>query len=67
MIHTTLQVKASLKRLLPVLLLPALAGCMRLPPDVAAELSAPDGRRPNNYALADGTPAADAGTPAASP
>ncbi|MFC1664092.1 hypothetical protein ACFL17_00505 [Pseudomonadota bacterium] len=25
-------------------------GCMRIPPEVKAELSSPDGIRPNNYA-----------------
>ncbi|MBT8122174.1 MAG: hypothetical protein KJO10_06550 [Gammaproteobacteria bacterium] len=28
----------------------ALSGCTHMPADVAAELSAPDGQRPNHYA-----------------
>lgn len=49
--------------LLGALILPAVSGCMSLPPDVAAELSAPDGARPNNYAPAAASPADAAGTP----
>ena len=37
-----------------VLVLAACAGCTHIPPDVAAELSAPDGQRPNNYATTTG-------------
>jgi len=50
----------TLKPLLPALMLLGAAGCMHLPADVAAELSAPDGRRPNNYAAPEGKPAAPA-------
>lgn len=31
----------------------ALAGCVHLPPDVAAELTPPDGDRPNHFELRD--------------
>ena len=56
-----------LRPLLPVLTLFALTGCMHLPPEVAEELSPPDGRRPNHYAIIDGPAAADTGEPAESP
>jgi hypothetical protein len=42
-----------MKSLLPVLVLLAMAGCMHLPAEVAEELSAPDGLRPNHYAVID--------------
>lgn len=41
----------------------ATAGCMHLPPEVEAELSPPDGKRPNNYAAQDRNGQVD--TPAA--
>ena len=59
--------KSLLRSLLPVLILVALTGCMHLPPEVAEELSAPDGRRPNHYAVIDGQSAAENGQPAESP
>jgi hypothetical protein len=37
-------------RRLYVPLVLALAACTHMPADVAVELSAPDGQRPNNYA-----------------
>jgi hypothetical protein len=59
--------KRLLRPLLPVLILVALTGCMHLPPGVAEELSAPDGRRPNHFAIIDGQAAAETGQPAESP
>lgn len=44
-----------------------LTGCMRLPPEVAAELSAPDGLRPNHFAPVDETRPATDTAPAQSP
>lgn len=42
--------KLSTKLQLAALLFTVSTGCTHIPPDVAAELSAPDGKRPNNYA-----------------
>ncbi len=51
----------AVKTLLPVLVVLALTGCMHLPADVAGELSAPDGVRPNNFARIDGEKAVSSG------
>lgn len=48
------RVNLLMKALLPVLVLLAMTGCMHLPAEVAEELSAPDGQRPNHYAVIDG-------------
>jgi hypothetical protein len=38
-------------RAVTALLFAVLSGCVQLPPQVAAELTPPDGVRPNNYQL----------------
>ena len=42
--------KLSIKLHLGTLFLAACTGCTHMPPDIAAELSPPDGKRPNHYA-----------------
>ncbi|MGD2112476.1 MAG: hypothetical protein PVI50_03755 [Gammaproteobacteria bacterium] len=57
-----------MKLLLPAFVVLTMTGCMHLPPEVAAELSAPDGQRPNHYALVNSASAADdPDSPAISP
>jgi len=49
------------------LILLALTGCAQLPPEVAAEMSAPDGQRPNHYAIIEKQGDAGTGPEAGSP
>lgn len=55
------------KPLLPALVALALTGCMHLPADVAAELSAPDGRRPNHFARVEAADTVHSGVLSTSP
>lgn len=45
--------KLTMKLQLGALFLAACTGCTYMPPDVAAELSPPDGKRPNHYATSE--------------
>ena len=56
-----------MKPLLPALVLLAATGCMQLPAEVAVEMSAPDGQRPNHYAVSEQQDRTDAGPAAGSP
>ncbi|MGB5540635.1 MAG: hypothetical protein WBO37_11135 [Gammaproteobacteria bacterium] len=42
-----------MKPLLTALVLLVATGCMQLPAEVAVEMSAPDGQRPNHYAISE--------------
>ena len=56
-----------MKPLLPALVLLVATGCMQLPAEVAVEMSAPDGQRPNHYAVSEQQDRTDAGPAAESP
>lgn len=61
------RVNLLVKPLLTALTLFVMTGCMHLPAEVAEELSAPDGQRPNHYAVISGQDSARPEQPAELP
>jgi len=55
-----MRAELNMKSLLPALVLLVATGCMQLPAEVAVEMSAPDGQRPNHYAVSEQQGRADA-------